>query len=112
MYGTPHLLARIGRYLRSGLRPLLIAAALAVGSSLEIAALPVVIAVTIDGRFRGSVNDVELGAIVVALAVSGWALNWGRQWLTAGLVARIVRRLQIDAIDAALAKDAAFFDRH
>lgn len=112
MYGTPQLLARIGRYLRSGLRPLLIAAALAVGSSLAIAALPVVIAVTIDGRLRGSVNDVELGAIVVALAVSGWALNWGRQWLTAGLVARIVQRLQIDAIDAALAKDAAFFDRH
>ena len=77
-----------------------------------ISALPVVIAVTIDGRFRGHVTDLELGAIVVTLAVIGWAFNWGRQWLTVGLVARIVRRLQIDATDAALAKDAAFFDRH
>jgi len=79
---------------------------------LVISALPVVIAVTIDGRFRGHVTDLELGAIVVTLAVIGWVLNWGRQWLTVGLVARIVRRLQIDATDAALAKDAAFFDRH
>lgn len=81
-------------------------------SSLVISALPVVIAVTIDGRLRGHVTDLELGAIVVTLAVIGWVLNWGRQWLTVGLVARIVRRLQIDATDAALAKDAAFFDRH
>ncbi|RZL99247.1 MAG: hypothetical protein EOP68_24390, partial [Sphingomonas sp.] len=86
VYGTPQLLERIGRYLRSGLRPLLIAAALAVASSLVISALPVVIAVTIDGRFRGHVTDLELGAIVVTLAVIGWVLNWGRQWLTVGLV--------------------------
>lgn len=112
VYSTPQLLVRIGRYLRSGLRSLLAAALLAVGSSLMSSALPVVIAVTIDGRLRGSVSGAQLCAIVVSLAVSGWALNWGRQWLTAGLVGQTVRRLQIDATDAALAKDAAFFDRH
>ena len=112
VYSTPQLLVRIGRYLRTGLRSLILAAILAVGSSLVISALPVVIALTIDGRFRDSVSTWQLCAIVVSLAVSGWALNWGRQWLTAGLVGQTVRRLQIDAADAALAKDAAFFDRH
>ncbi|MDV3458932.1 ABC transporter ATP-binding protein [Sphingomonas sp. HF-S4] len=112
MYSTPQLLVRIGRYLQSGIQPLLMAALLAVGSSLVASALPVVIAVTIDGRLRGSISNAQLCMIVTALAVSGWALNWGRQWLTAGLVGQTVRRLQIDATDAALAKDAAFFDRH
>lgn len=112
IYSTPQLLVRIGRYLRTGVHSLLLAAILAVGSSLAVSALPVVIALTIDGRFRGSVSTWELCAIVVSLAVIGWALNWGRQWLTAGLVGQTVRRLQIDASDAALAKDAAFFERH
>ncbi|WP_436500960.1 ABC transporter ATP-binding protein [Actinokineospora sp. HUAS TT18] len=107
-YTNGQLLSRIHGYLRADRTTLVGAAGLIVGASLLMSAVPVVISRAIDSGGLGW----QLGAIVVAMAVVGWGLTWARQALTARLVADVVYRLQLDAADAALAKDAAFYDRN
>lgn len=120
VYRTRHLITKIWHYLRAGRWTITGAAALAVGSSLLMSAIPIVIARVIDqtqaqagaGPAAGSGWGWRLGLFVIVAAGSAWAMNWGRQVFTARLVGDVVYRLQCDAANAALDKDTAFYDRH
>lgn len=116
VYSTRYLIIRIWRYLRAGRWIIIGAAALIVGASLLMSAVPIVIARVLDHVQVGIGSGDGLGwraslFVIVAAAVA-WAMNWGRQVLTARLVGDVVYRLQCDAADAALAKDATFYDRN
>lgn len=116
VYSTRYLIIRIWRYLRARRWIIIGATAVIVGASLLMSAVPIVIARVLDHVQVGIGSRDGLGwrvslFVIVAAAVS-WAMNWGRQVLTARLVADVVYQLQCDAADAALAKDATFYDRN
>lgn len=116
VYSTRYLIIRIWSYLRARHWVIIGATALIVGVSLLMSAVPIVIARVLDhvqvGIGSGDGLGWRVSLFVIVAAAVAWAMNWGRQVLTARLVGDVVYRLQRDAADAALAKDATFYDRN
>jgi ABC-type multidrug transport system fused ATPase/permease subunit len=114
-------LKRIGRYFRPFITPMLVVSGSIFGAAVLDAALPVLLATTIDrlavGVEPGPTAATELlqrgWPLLLAIAGAGvlaWGFNFLRQWLTASAVAEVVLGLRRDAFDALMARDMSFYD--
>jgi len=120
-YSDGELLKRIGRYFRPFITPMLVVSGSIFGAAVLDAALPVLLATTIDrlavGVEPGPTAATELlqrgWPLLLAIAGAGvlaWGFNFLRQWLTASAVAEVVLGLRRDAFDALMARDMSFYD--
>ncbi|MCS6825932.1 MAG: ABC transporter ATP-binding protein/permease [Caldilinea sp.] len=115
-YTNRELLARLAGYFRPQGRRLLMVVTLVSLMSLTGALLPVLMAqgVNVVGGVAGNREAIAalLVALVLAIGVANWAINWVRRILTAKLLSDIVLSLRIDAFRAVMNHDMSFFDRN
>jgi ABC-type multidrug transport system fused ATPase/permease subunit len=118
-YKDRQLIARIIGYFRPHLPTMGVVAGLIVLNSLMDAALPFLIARSLD-RLEGAAG---LGQtiwqrtawLIAAILLSGalsWTFNFFRQKYTARTVGDVVLKLRQDAFDAVLARDMSFYDEY
>jgi ATP-binding cassette, subfamily B, bacterial len=120
-YSDRELLRRIGHYFRPFITPMLVVSGSIFGAAVLDAALPVLLAATID-RLAVAVEPGPAAAeellrrgwpLLLAIAGAGalsWGFNFLRQWLTASAVAEVALGLRRDAFDALMARDMSFYD--
>ena len=118
-YKDRQLIARILGYFRPHLRTMGVVAGLIVLNSVMDAALPFLIARSLD-RLEGAAGLGQtiwqrtawlIGAILLSGALS-WTFNFFRQKYTARTVGDVVLKLRQDAFDAVLARDMSFYDEY
>src|SRR5262245_23013620 len=116
-YSDRELVRRILGYFRPHLPQMAVVAGMIVLNATMDAALPFLIARTLD-QLEG-VADLETTIwqrtawLVVAVFFSGalsWVFNFFRQRYTARTVGNVVLKLRTDAFDAVLARDMSFYD--
>ena len=116
-YTDGHLVQRILGYFRPHLPKMSMVAGLIVLNSVMDAALPVLIARSLDSLHTAS----DLGEtiwqrtawLIAAIFVAGalsWTFNFIRRTVTSRLVGEVVLTLRKDAFDAVLARDMSFYD--
>jgi ABC-type multidrug transport system fused ATPase/permease subunit len=110
-YRDRDLLGRVLGYFRSETARMLAISGAVLVNSVSDTALPVYISRTLDELGRGEANLPLAAAVIVALGVLGWALNYVRRALTARAVGDVVLRLRRDAFDAVMARDLSFYDQ-
>lgn len=115
-YSDAQLVRRIGAYFRPHLKTMLFVAAMTFLDALMGAALPVLIARSID--ILGGEQDVgglwqKASGLLIAVLSAGalaWTFNFFRQTYTARAVGDVVLELRKNAFDAVLARDMSFYD--
>ena len=115
-YSDSDLVRRILRYFRPHLRIMVLVAAMIFLNSAMDAALPLLIARSID-RLAAAKADADLWrnaapliAAILGAGVLSWTFNFFRQWYTARTVGDVVLKLRQDAFDAVLERDMSFYD--
>jgi ABC-type multidrug transport system fused ATPase/permease subunit len=115
-YSDGDLVRRILSYFRPQLRVMVLVAAMIFLNSAMDAALPLLIARSID-RLATARADADLWrtaapliAAILGAGVLSWTFNFFRQWYTARTVGDVVLKLREDAFDAVLARDMSFYD--
>jgi ABC-type multidrug transport system fused ATPase/permease subunit len=118
-YKDRQLIARISGYFRPHLRTMGLVAGLIVLNSVMDAALPFLIARSLD-RLEGATDLSQTiwqrtAWLIAAIFLSGalsWTFNFFRQKYTARTVGDVVLKLRRDAFDAVLARDMSFYDEY
>ncbi len=118
-YTDRQLLARIIGYFRPHFRVMSSVAVLIVFNSIMEAAIPFLIANSLD-RLEGAADLGETiwlrtAWLIAAIFLSGllsWTFNFFRQKYTARTVGDVVLKLRQDAFDAVLARDMSFYDEY
>ena len=113
-YSDRQLLAGMWSYFRPYERRLLIIAALLVVIAVAGAALPLVVARSLD-VIESDPSAARIGllsGLVLASGVITWAANWGRRRLTTRVLGDGVLSLRSDAFSAAAGHDLSFYDKH
>jgi ABC-type multidrug transport system fused ATPase/permease subunit len=116
-YTDRQLVARILGYFRPHFATMGLLAAMIVLNSAMDAALPFLIARSLD-QLKGSADLgatiwLRTGWLIAAILLAGvlsWTFNFFRQRLTARTVGDVVLKLRRDAFDAVLARDMSFYD--
>ena len=118
-YSDRQLLIRILGYFRPHLPAMAVVAGLILLNSLVDAAIPLLIASSLDrleGAAHLSVSIWQQTAwLIGAIFLSGvlsWTFNFFRQKYTARTVGDVVLKLRQDAFDAVLARDMSFYDEY
>ena len=115
-YSNRELLRRIALYFRPWMRRLLLISALVTLMSLFGVALPIVVSSGVE-TLVGSQEDtvgitILLVALVLAIGVATWAVNWWRRVETGKLIADVILALRKDAFTAVMNHDLSFFDKY
>ncbi len=120
-YSDRDLVGRILGYFRPHARVMFFVAGMIVLNALMDAALPILIASSINGLAALQDQRITTAEIfqqrmiwlIVAILFSGalsWLFNFFRQWYTARTVGDVVLNLRKDAFDAVLDRDMSFYD--
>ncbi|HQY31190.1 MAG TPA: ABC transporter ATP-binding protein, partial [Thermomicrobiales bacterium] len=115
-YTDRELVARIKTYFQPESKRILGVTGMVILNSIFDAALPVLIATTLD-RVIDNSNSVDnrvwlIVAIIAVVGVLSWSANFVRVATSAKIVGNIVLKLRVDAIQAVLKRDMSFFDEH
>ena len=115
-YSNRELVTRIARYFRPWLGRLLLISVMVTLMSLFGAALPIVVARGIETLVlvEQNANQVAslLVAIVLALGVLTWVVNWVRRVQTGKLIGDVILAMRQDAFSAMMSHDLSFFDKY
>src|SRR5699024_9680142 len=116
-YSDRQLVVRILRYFRPYLPIMLLVAFTILLAAASSAALPLLLAVSLDRVVASGGSGGELfqraAPLVVAVLLAGglaWVFNFLRQWFSARAVGDVVLNLREDAMGAVLARDMSFYD--
>jgi ATP-binding cassette subfamily B protein len=113
-YGDRQLLARIVGYFRPHAGRMALVALLMVLQSLAWTGGPILLSGALDAVAQDPAvrTMAVMAALVLALGVAGWALNWLRGWLTARVTGDVILTLRTDVFDAIMRHDLSFYDAH
>src|SRR5262245_59023207 len=110
-YSDRELLRRVlGYFWTQRLRMLSVSLAIVLHSLCE-TALTVYISRSLDQLSSSDPRLLAAAALIVALGVLAWLLNYVRRALTARAVGDVVLALRRDAFDAVMARDLSFYDQ-
>lgn len=111
VYSDRELIARILRYFQPyKWKVVIITIAVFIMASLG-AALPIVIANSLDSAARADF-PAGLAMLVLVIGVGVWGLSLVRRYLTAQVIADVLMSMRDDAFDAAMTQDLSFFDEY
>ena len=111
-YSDARLFKRIGDYLWTHKRLLVLGMASFVATSAASAIRPVYISMAVDEMVAGGdAFQLIIGALLI-IAVGGYLTNYLRRRYSVVVIGRIVARMRQDAFAAAIERDLAFYDRH
>jgi ATP-binding cassette subfamily B protein len=115
-YSNRELLGRIASYFRPWLGRLLWISTLVTLMSLIGVALPIVVSSGVETLVANPDNSVGittlLVAVVLALGILNWGVNWIRRVQTGILIADVILALRKDAFTAVMNHDLSFFDKY
>jgi ATP-binding cassette, subfamily B, bacterial len=115
-YSNRELVTRIARYFRPWLGRLLLISVMVTLMSLFGAALPIVVARGIETLVAAEENANRVAsilvAIVLALGVLTWVVNWVRRVQTGKLIGDVILAMRQDAFSAMMSHDLSFFDKY
>lgn len=115
-YSNRELLGRIAMYFRPWMGRLLSISLLVTLMSLAGVALPIVVSNGVENLIASPDNSATLSttlvAIVLALGILNWAINWMRRVQTGKLIADVILAMRQDAFSAVMGHDLSFFDKY
>lgn len=115
-YSNSELVRRIATYFRPWMGRLLLISAMVTVMSLLGVALPIVVArgveMLVDSSQNSTAVSTLLVAIVLALGILTWAINWARRVQTGKLIADVILAMRKDAFSAVMNHDLSFFDKY
>ncbi len=113
-YSDRELVRRILHYFRPYLREMILVASLLLLYSAGGSAGPILISYGLDlvqrTHSQGAI-PLLVGGILL-FGVAGWALNYGRQLMSARVIGNVVLDLRADVFRATVGHDLSFFDEH
>jgi ATP-binding cassette, subfamily B, bacterial len=111
-YSDRELLQRIVRYFAPHRRRVVVVGLLITGIALMGAAQPIAVSRGLDLLIASPRLDILLGlvAIVLAIGITNWVLNWLRRRLTARVIGDVVQTLRHAAFADSVDHDMSFFD--
>jgi ATP-binding cassette subfamily B protein len=113
-YSDRELLRRIIGYFRPHTRTMALVALTLTLNSVASTASPILISRSIDSLMENqSMRGILLlSTAVLILGMTGWVLNYIRQWFSARVVGDVVLRIREDVFSATVGHDLSFFDEH
>jgi ABC-type multidrug transport system fused ATPase/permease subunit len=111
-YQDKELLRRILRYFRPHRRKVIIVTICIFLMALAGAALPLIVANSVDVMTSGADDRLVplLIGVVFFTGIGNWVLNWVRRQLTSEVIADVILAMRQDAFASAARQDLSFYD--